>query len=188
MAKLPGRGTPPKLYDTKASLRFQFSDTELWKFLDEHEKKAQQEFSEMMYDLGKIGEESMRDKIRTSGTEWSAFRKSKWNIGKSWAGRVDSGRMIESIASRPRFGGQKYEMEVGYVKNPQAYFGFQDSGFRQLWTAIPLSKFPLFRKREEAGFTEGTHALREARQDMKDAEPRLSRRTAARLVRKGVGN
>lgn len=165
-----------------ASIRYDFS--ELRNYLHQFGTGADKEFAELMYEIGKFGEDSMRTTIATSGTPWSRFRKARWGIGKSGVGRIDTGAMYDSVGSRPRFGKNQYQVEVGYLKNKKPYFGMQDQGFTNIWTAIPLQKFPLFKKRASPIRTEGMHALRDARQDMLDEAPRFARRLAVRMSRK----
>ena len=60
-----------------------------------------------------LGAEEMRDVIQNSGTGWEGRQ-----------GRVDTGSMLESVASE----GNRF----GWLRNYREYFGMQDSGFVNL--------------------------------------------------------
>lgn len=161
-------------------------DSGVMNLLEEISDTLVQELAETMYKLGKIGEEEMRQKIELGGTRWSWLRKSKWGIGKSGAGRIDTGAMYDSVVSRPRFGSKQYQVEVGYFKNFKNYFLWQDQGFDNVWTGNPNAPYRyVFRRKGPAKPVEGLYALRDARQKMVDELPRLMKLLSNRLRKKG---
>ena len=65
-------------------------------------------------EVAELGAEEMRDVILNSGTGWEGRQ-----------GRVDTGSMLESVASEGN--------SFGWLRNYKEYFGMQDSGFVNLW-------------------------------------------------------
>lgn len=147
--------------------------------------------------LGQIGEDEMRRIIRTSESPFSQI-KAAYGLGP--VGRIRTGAMLRSVASRMRRGAKQISVEVGYLRSYQDYFGYQDQGFMNVWKMVgynPNLGYPtapnapngfLF-DRVEPRKTEGIFALRDARQKMKDEAPRIMRiaeRKIANRVNKGV--
>lgn len=148
--------------------------------------------AEAVDELGQIGADEMRKVIRESE---SSFSSTKLQYGLGPAGRIRTGAMLRSVASRLRRGTSQIIVEVGYLRNYQDYFGYQDQGFLNVWKIVgynPNLGYPtapnapngfLFEK-YSGSKTEGIFALREARQRMLDEAPRVMRKAEGRITRR----
>lgn len=148
--------------------------------------------AEAVDELGEIGAEKMRDVI--TNTE-SSFSSTKLQYGLGPAGRIRTGAMLRSVGSRLRRGTKQVIVEVGYLKNYQDYFGYQDQGFLNVWKLVgfnPNLGYPtapnapngfLFDK-YAGSQTKGIFALRDARQEIIDKAPRVVRKAEARIKRR----
>lgn len=175
--------------------------SDLYKWTKTLDKTLGQELAEGMAKLGKIGEEEMRRKIESSGTNYSRTRYS-YGYGKSGRGRIDSGKMLDSVFSRLRPGPKSFELELGYIKGPKKpYYAMQDQGFKNVWKMVgtnfklpygtaPVANVPGMSPR---GFlmekwagrrTEGTHALREGRQEMIDRKKSVMNQVQRRIAKR----
>lgn len=140
--------------------------------------------------MGKIGAESVRNTIKTRGTDFSSFR-SGLGIGSS--GRVRTGRMLSSVGTKREGNVLKFGMALAR----EAYFYYQEYGFKNVWKFGAFGRGTFgpnapdgFRFRYDpanAKTTEGMHALRDAKQDVMDNMPSIMRNTEQN-IQKGVGN
>ena len=157
---------------------------------------AREIFYSAMDDVAKIGEEVMRSKIeRTSSKHARSGLKAKLGFPKR--GRIRTGNMYESVGSRPRGRGKLFQVEVGYLKNYQDYFKWQEIGFTNVWKFFgqwnrPYSNAPnapagweFQRLRTGAPKVAGLFAMRDARQAMEDALPGIIQKAAKRMDKIG---
>jgi hypothetical protein len=152
-------------------------------------------FYQAIDDIGKVGAEEMRRivKRRTSKHSRSGL---KAKLGFSNKGRIRTGAMLDSIGHRPRRGNKLYQAEVGYLKDYQDYFKWQEIGFTNVWKFIgqwnrPYSSAPnapagwMFKRLTTgAPKVQGLFALRDARQKMEEATEDIMDKAAARIDRR----
>jgi hypothetical protein len=75
--------------------------------------------------------EVMRNKIRTSGTDFSDdARTHGLNSGP---GRVRTGRMLDDVSVRTESFTKKTYINFGWVRRFQKYYSYQETGFRNYW-------------------------------------------------------
>lgn len=118
----------------------------------------------------KLGAEEMRDVIQNSGTGWEGRQ-----------GRVDTGSMLESVASE----GNRF----GWLRNYREYFGMQDSGFVNLRKNAkngPGSENPMWITGTGGppGTTEGMRAMDNARLVTRGTMYNLARKVLRNAWRK----
>ena len=161
----------------------------------QYKPAAREIFYSAMDDVAKIGEDVMKSKIEMTP---SAYSRSglKAKLGFKNPGRIRTGDMYKSVASRPRGRGRLFQVEVGYLRNPQQYFKYQEYGFTQVWKYLfPWAKSSqstapnapaghLFR-RVKPHWVKGIFALRDARQAMEDAMPGIIQKAAKRMDKIG---
>lgn len=119
-------------------------------------------------------------------------------VNKSY-GRYRTGKMYNSVAGQVRKGPKLYQLTIGYIRGKiEPYFRFQDSGFNNVWeleaigegfngrvSTGPNAPDGLhFKRRKSPKWTEGTYALRDARQVMVDELPKSIARLKTRLNRR----
>lgn len=124
--------------------------------------------------LSKVGEEEIRNVIRTRGTPFSQVRQ-QYGVGS--AGRVRTGRMLNAVGSKEVGSRKMYTMVVGFVRGMRFdYYYYQEHGFRNVWKFVKFGDVKsgpnapdgfLFR-RISGGYTQGLHSLRDAKQSIKD--------------------
>lgn len=145
------------------------------------------EFSDAMEEVAKIGVESMQKSVlKNDSAPFSALAR-RLGVNKG-PGRYRTGKMYNSIGSRLQPGPKTFKIIVGYIKGTfEEYFKFQDRGFWNKWELEAIgegfngrvSTGPNappglhFKWRDKPKWTEGTYALRDARQNMLDAVPRV---------------
>ena len=140
--------------------------------------------------MGAVGAESVRQTIKTRGTDFSSVR-SGFGLGSS--GRVRTGKMLSSVGVKREGNVLKFGMALAR----EAYFYYQEYGFRNVWKFVSFGRGTYgpnapggFRFRYDpanAKTTEGMHSLRDAIQDVKDKMPSITR-NAEQNIQKGVGN
>jgi len=156
------------------------------------EKELSVELAEAMDELGKVGEKEMRRIITNTPSHFSDTKR-QYGIGP--AGRIRTGAMLRSVGSRLRGGVKDLWVEVGYLRNYQDYFGYQDQGFMNVWKLVGFN--PMLGKptapNAPDGFlfdrvpgrkTQGIFALRDARQKMVDERIRVFDKAMGRLEKK----
>jgi hypothetical protein len=135
---------------------------------------VQKEKVQVMQMLAKVGEEEIRNVVRTRGTDFSQVRQ-QYGIGSS--GRVRSGRMLNAVGSKETGTRKMYTMAVGFVRGFKAdYYYYQEYGFRNVWKFVkfgegksgPNAPDGFIFRRIAGGYTEGMHSLRDAKQSIKD--------------------
>lgn len=148
------------------------------------------ELAETMEQVGKLGETEMKRIVKDRGTGWAKVR-FRYGLGAP-QGRAVTFRMYRSISHTVRRGAKQFQAVVGFLKNPQKYFTYQDEGFTNKWRFVgfgPGTSGPNANK----GFlfaparprkTEGMHALRDARELMKKELPRVAKLAERRISRK----
>ena len=146
------------------------------------------QFAEIMDELGQIGVESMQESIINPKPEHDApFSSLARQLGVNKGnGRYRTGKMYNSVGSRFQVGAKTIKVIVGYLKGQfEDYFKYQDRGFWNKWKLVAVgegyngrvSSGPNaprglhFEPRANKKWTEGTFALRDARQKMVDAIP-----------------
>lgn len=162
----------------------------------QYKPAAREIFYSAMDEVAKIGEDTMRSKIERTGSK-HARSGLKAKLGFSKPGRIRTGDMYRSVGSRPRGRGKLFQVEVGYLSNPQEYYWWQEYGFTNVWKFFgqsnkPYSNAPnapagwLFRRlRTGAPKVAGLFAMRDARQAMDDAMPKIIERAAKRMDKIG---
>lgn len=161
----------------------------------QYKPAAREIFFAAMDDVAKIGEDVMRSKIEMTPSKYSKSGLKK-KLGFNMPGRIRTGDMYRSVGSRPRGRGKLFQVEVGYLRNPQEYFKFQEYGFTQVWkylfpwgkSAVTAPNAPaghLFRKAAKPYAVKGLFAMRDARQAMDDAMPAIIARAAKRMDKIG---
>lgn len=169
---------------------------EVSKFINDLKASSREEFFKAIDELGKVGEKAMREKIERTPSDYSQSGL-KALLGFSQGGRIKSGDMYKSVASRPRGKGKLYQAEVGYLKGYKKYFRFQERGFYNIWQFFGFSRSgksygpnatggAIFRRRQDLKehFVKGIFALKDARQKMEDNIIPIMNRAAARIDRR----
>lgn len=165
------------------------------KIIMQYKPAAREVFFAAMDDVAKIGEDVMRSKIEMTPSKYSRSGLKK-KLGFNMPGRIRTGDMYRSVASRPRGRGKLFQVEVGYLRNPQEYFKWQEYGFTQVWKYLfPFSKNivtapnapagHLFRRAANPRRVQGLFAMRDARQAMQDAMPNIVAKAAKRMDKIG---
>jgi hypothetical protein len=159
-----------------------------------------QEAEDVMLQLGKIGEEEMRRSIKDAPTPFARIR-SKVGLGPP-QGRARSYSMYRSVGSKLRSGARKLQIAVGYLKGPKRdYYTIQDGsdsksgGFRNKWRFVGFGPASAQGAGPNApnGFlfapattriTEGTHALRNAREVMLNSRKKVFAPAEKRIAKR----
>ena len=170
---------------------------EIWKMVQQMGDQGREIFFQAMDEVGHVAEDAMRQKIeRTSSKHARSGLKAK--LGFAQGGRIRTGRMYKSVASRPRRGEKTYQVEVGYLRDKQDYFKWQEKGFTNVWKFFgqwnrPYSTAPnapagwLFRRlRTGAPKVEGLFALRDARDKAENESSRIFAKAGRKLNRLGL--
>jgi hypothetical protein len=159
-----------------------------------------QEAQDVLLRLGKIGEEEMRRSIKDAPTPFARIRSSV-GLGPP-KGRARTFRMYKSVGYMLRAGAKRLEIAVGYLKGPkQAYYKIQDGsdspngGFVNKWrfvgfgpgTSGPNAPSGFLFAPARPRITEGTHALRNARELMVKRSDKLFAEAERKIVRKSGG-
>ena len=117
----------------------------------------------MLTEIADASKEEMQRIIRESVSPWGEFRLSN-GLGGKGPGRYDTGAMHDSVTYVTEQAKDRVSVRVGWVRNFQDYFGYQDSGFKNWYT---LGGFiinrPWFRRMPSPVDQEGIHALRDSR-------------------------
>lgn len=115
--------------------------------------------------------DSMRGIIKTRGTAFSRFRQS---LGVGSSGRVRSGHMLESVGFKIKKNNSGLTVNIGYTKDEQPYFIFQEKGFQNWWRFASFG-YGTFGPNAPQGFiflktnsikTPGIFALRDTARDV----------------------
>jgi len=160
-------------------------------------KIVEEENRNLAEELAKFGSERMKEYIRTRGTAFSAAARAA-GINKG-PGRIRTGNMYNSVDYRVEAGPNRVSAAFGWIRNFEDYFGYQETGFRNIWIAsytgsgklrrgpdTPFSNGPIVRRNPYGGYkkTPGMFALRDARADAQAELPKLSRKYKARITRR----
>ena len=156
------------------------------------------EFADAMQEVAKIGVESMQKSILSN--ENAPFSSVARQLGvNKGPGRYRTGKMYNSVGSRLQNGPKTFKVIVGYLKGTfEDYFKYQDRGF---WNKCKLeavgeafngrvSTGPNaprglhFKWRDKPKWTEGTYALRDARQNMIDSIPGVVKKFEKKIRRR----
>lgn len=179
----------------QVSIRFGAANggKDAWDYIKTLDTQSRQFFYEAIDELGKVGEDEMRKKIERTPSEHSTTGVKRL-LGFNQGGRIRTGDMYRSVSSRPRRGDKIYTTEVGYLKNQQDYYKYQENGFWQVWKFVraimrPYSTAPnapagfLFEKKERRTWVKGIFALKDARQKIEDESPRVWAKVDRRIDR-----
>ena len=121
------------------------------------------ETKNMLEEIGDASKEEMQRIIRDSESSWGRFRISA-GLGGKGTGRYDTGEMHDSVTYVTEQAKDRISVRVGWVRNFQDYFGYQDSGFKNWYTLGGfLGNIPWFRRMPSPIDQEGIHALRDSR-------------------------
>lgn len=135
---------------------------------------VQQEKVKAIHMLAKVGEEEIRNVVRTRGTSFSGVRQ-QYGLGSS--GRVRSGRMLNSVGSKETGSRKMFTMAVGFIRGMRFdYYYYQEHGFRNVWKFVrfgdvksgPNAPEGFLFRRITGSYTQGLHSLRDAKQAVKD--------------------
>ena len=157
-------------------------------------------FADAMQEVADIGVKSMQDSIINPKPGRDApFSSLARQLGvNKGQGRYRTGKMYNSVGSRLQNGPKVSQIVVGYIKGKfEDYFKFQDRGFWNKWELIAVgegyrgrpSSGPNaprglhFGWRKKAIWTEGTFALRDAKQDMLDAMPKVIKKYEKKIAK-----
>lgn len=157
------------------------------------------ELSNAMQEIADIGVKSMQESILTN--EDASFSSVARQLGvNKGPGRYRTGKMYKSVGSRIQPGAKTFKVIVGYLKGTfENYFKYQDRGFWNKWKLVAvgegykgrISSGPNaprslhFALRDKPKWTEGTYALRDARQNMIDAMPRVIKKFENKMRKQG---
>lgn len=158
------------------------------------------EFADAMEEVRQIGVESMQESILQNDSAPFSILARQLGVNKG-PGRYRTGAMYKSIGSRLQTGAKTVKVIVGYLKNPQKYFKLQDRGFRNIWeleavgegfngrisTGPNAPRGLHFKRRPVPKWTEGTYALRDARQKMVDSMPRVIKKFERKFRKRANG-
>ena len=132
----------------------------------------------------------MRRSIKDAPTPFARVR-SRYGLGPP-QGRARTYRMYKAVGYLLRAGAKQIQIAVGYLKGkPQDYYWYQDEGFTNKWRFVGFgagtygpnapSGFMFARARPRK--TEGTHALRNAKEKMLKERDILLRPLEKRIAR-----
>ena len=167
---------------------------QIWDYVRTLGDESKEIFYQAIDELGKVGEDVMRQKIERTGSKYARSGLKK-KLGFSKPGRIRTGAMYKSVASRPRRGDKVYQVEVGYLKDYQEYFKWQEIGFTNIWKFFgqwdrPYSTAPnapvgwMFRRlRTGAPKVEGLFALKDARDKVDSESSKIFAKAGRRIER-----
>lgn len=177
-------------------------DSGVFRKLNAFEKQYGYILADTMERLGEIGAKEMRRVIENSTSPFGASTKGNYPQLGPVKGRIRTGKMLRSVGSKITVTGKYIRAVIGYIRGQkEPYYSFQDQGFWNVWkmtgfdanvassgkidapNAPPGFQFERTSKR----WTKGTHALREARQLMKDKSPAMIRAAEKKIVQKAGG-
>jgi hypothetical protein len=129
------------------------------------------ELRNSLEEIGKMGAEYMQNLIATRSTGWGEFMRSQ-GLGHG-PGRNRTGQMSSDIMYRAEVGQKKQYVRVGWLKNYEDYYGYQETGFRNYgrWNPPLDTTQPFIGKSWQ--WTEGMFALFDTRvyvKGLRDAE------------------
>lgn len=87
--------------------------------------------------LAQDSADEMRTIIKTKGTAFSRFRQS---LGLGSNGRVRTGHMLDSVGFEIERNDTGMTIKVGYTKDQQPYFIYQETGFQNIWRFASFGK------------------------------------------------
>jgi hypothetical protein len=155
-----------------------------------------QEAQDVLIQLGKIGEEEMRRSIKDAPTPFARIR-SRYGLGPP-QGRARTFAMYKSVGYKLRAGAKQLQIAVGYLRGKkQDYYLIQDGsnspsgGFENKWrfvgfgpgTSGPNAPKGFLFAPATSRITEGTHALRNARDLMLTERNKLLAPMERRIAR-----
>lgn len=168
---------------------------QIWQMVRDLDIESREIFYKAMDEVGKVGEDAMRRKIERTGSKHSRSGLKK-KLGFNTPGRIRTGKMYKSVGSRPRRGEKTYQTEVGYLRDYEEYFKYQEGGFTNVWKFIKESVRPyatapnapagwIFRRlnRASAPWVGGIFALRDARDAMERESYKIFAKAGRRLER-----
>jgi hypothetical protein len=163
----------------KGALSLRLDSSNLEKTLQKLYNVMGSEAESTIDNIAKIGEDSMRSTILSSGTDWSAFRAAN---GYGSTGRVLTGQMLSSISSRIRNGTKQFLIEVGFIKGPREdYYKYQEYGIKKnKWRFVgfgmgssgPNASDGMHFAPSNPKPIQGMFALRDAKLDMQEVSAR----------------
>jgi hypothetical protein len=178
----------------------QFETRKLINRLNAVPEILKEEAENMTEELGEIATQAMREKILSTGTD---FSKAAQAVGlNKGPGRIRTGDMYNSIDYRVESGASITRLVFGYLHDPQDYFDIQDGYnnpndyFKNIWRGIYsrsngnllLRKdgTPQLRKRKRGGHknTKTIQGLRSALLETKLELPRLLKKYRTRVTRR----
>lgn len=149
------------------------------------------ESQDVMMKIGKVGELELKRSMHGAGATPFARVRSRYGVGPANA-RYRTGNMLRSIGYVLRTGAKQIQMAVGYIKGKkQDYYTYQDQGFINKWRFLGYGP-GTYGPNAPAGFifgaatprtTQGTHGLRNARQEMIKERDRLMKPLEKRIAR-----
>jgi hypothetical protein len=117
----------------------------------------------MLTEIGEASKEEMQRIIRESVSPWGKFRMSE-GLGGKGAGRYDTGLMHDSVTYVTEQAKDRVSVRVGWVRNFEDYFGYQEGGFKNWYTLGGFfNNRPWFRRMPAPVDQEGIFALRDSR-------------------------
>lgn len=152
---------------------------------------AGRESQDVMMKIGKVGELELKRSMHAAGATPFARVRSKYGVGPANA-RYRTGNMLRSIGYVLRAGAKQIQMAVGYINGkPQDYYAYQDQGFINKWRFLgygpgtygPNAPRGFIFGPATARVTEGTHGLRNAKQEMIKERDRLMKPLEKRIAR-----
>ena len=103
--------------------------------LEDMSKNIAKRAHEELKEVAKEGETKLKGMIRAKGTGkgwyWDYGGMAHGHPGRlgGYGGRVASGKMLNAVTSEVRAGGSSAEARIGWVKEYEDYFGYQETGF-----------------------------------------------------------
>jgi hypothetical protein len=147
---------------------------------------TQEELGETLQDIARQGAEYMKELIATRSTGWGEFMRSQ-GLGHG-EGRNRTGQMSRDVTYRAEVGPKKQYVRIGWIRNYEDYYGYQETGFRNfgVWNPPLMETQPYIGKTWQ--WTEGMFALFDTREYVKnitDIETRKMKRRIVSRMNKG---
>ena len=183
---VPGRGFTVSSRGKNGSGKSARADfTGAYELLADIGNTTELELRDTLEEIGRLGAEYMQDLIATRSTGWGEFMRSE-GLGHG-PGRNRTGQMSRDVMYRAEVGPKKQYVRVGWLKNYEDYYGYQETGFRNFGRWNPPLQYtsPFIGKTWQ--WTEGMFALFDTREYLKNIKNVEAAKMEKRIISKVNG-
>lgn len=154
--------------------------TGVYEFLYDVLDTTEVELRNTLEEIGKEAAEYMQNLIATRSTGWGEFMRSE-GLGHG-PGRNRTGQMSRDVTYRAEVGPKRQYVRVGWIKNYEDYYGYQETGFRNYGRWNPPLQYTTPYIGKNWKWTEGMFALFDTREYVKSIKKARAIQTKNNIV------